>query len=270
MFEQARGVQIRRPERYVFEQTSMRGSSLPLRIAVSIVAILVAAVHIWRPDIKIDSITIVLLVIAVIPWTQPLLKSIELLGVKLELQELQEKVDVAKGAAESASQQAGLALSASSVSSSPSSRAAAAPLDILSLAREYNEIRSSQRSGDARTAAMTDVVRRMIQAVAGTETFNVNETLRDDDGGRRLLAYVFLYAKPDERHLVPLIESVTKKEDKPFGQYWGLQAIGRVLSRTETVPPQAAKMLRAYSTTIPPGTDRDYELRKLLQQLANR
>src|SRR5437588_113791 len=135
-------------------------SNRPLRASVSTLAVVVAAVHVWRPDVKIHSITLVLFVIAVLPWTQALLKSIQLLGVKLELQELQANVADTKGAAESASQQADLALSASTAN--PLASAKGMPRDeILALAREYNELRTVQRSGDARTAAMTDVVRRM-------------------------------------------------------------------------------------------------------------
>src|SRR5436190_18908230 len=87
--------------------------NMPIKIAVSALGVLAATVHLWKPDLRIDSITIVLLVIAALPWAQPLIKSIELLGVKLELQELQSQVAEAKGAAESANLQAGLALAAS-------------------------------------------------------------------------------------------------------------------------------------------------------------
>ena len=71
--------------------------NLTLRIVVSASALFIAAAHILRPDARIDSITIVLLVICALPWLQPLIKTIELLGVKLELQELQDKVAESQG-----------------------------------------------------------------------------------------------------------------------------------------------------------------------------
>jgi CheY-like chemotaxis protein len=83
-----------------------------LRIGVSLGALAIAVMHLWKPNLQIDSVTVVLLVIAVLPWVQPLIKSIELLGVKLELRELQNRVAEAQEAAEGASQQATLALAA--------------------------------------------------------------------------------------------------------------------------------------------------------------
>ena len=68
-----------------------------LRVVISAFALAAAGVHILMPTAKIDSITIILFVLAAIPWVQPLIKSIELLGVKLELQELQTKVAEARG-----------------------------------------------------------------------------------------------------------------------------------------------------------------------------
>jgi hypothetical protein len=244
--------------------------NLTLRIAVSALALLMAAIHVGRPDVRIDSITIVLLVICALPWLQPLIKSIELLGVKLELQELQDKVAEARGAAESASRQAGLALSSSNAPPAAlPPRVASATADsanIKALAAEYEQIRKTQHPGDVRTAAMTDVVRRMIEVARRTESFGVADALRDDSLGTRLFTYAYLYARPDAKFLLPLVESVTAKEDKPFGQYWGLQSIGRVMSGIASVPPEVRNKLQAFGARLPRGTDRDYEVRKLLRQ----
>lgn len=50
----------------------------------------IAAVHIIWPQLKIDSITLTLLIVAVVPWLAQLFKSLELPGGwKLEFQELQ-------------------------------------------------------------------------------------------------------------------------------------------------------------------------------------
>jgi hypothetical protein len=63
-----------------------------LRSVVSIVALAFALAHLFEPKYRIDQTTVVLLVICVLPWVQPLIKTIELFGVKLGLQELQSKV----------------------------------------------------------------------------------------------------------------------------------------------------------------------------------
>jgi hypothetical protein len=43
--------------------------------------------------------------------------------------------------------------------------------------------------------------------------------------GQRLFGYAYLYIRPDPKMLIPLIESVTGREDKPFGQYWAFTYI---------------------------------------------
>lgn len=62
-----------------------------LRIAVTIAALLLTIVHHYT-SFKLDPPTIVLLVVAALPWLYPLFKTIELLGVKVELRDLQKKV----------------------------------------------------------------------------------------------------------------------------------------------------------------------------------
>ncbi len=129
-------------------------SNTPLKVAITSIGLVTAAVHVWKPDLKIDSITIVLVVIAILPWLQPLIKSIELLGVKLELQELKAEVAEAKGAAASANLQAGFAVAASTASQTASGAlkldTARQASEVTQLAEEYVRIRNEQPSGDAR------------------------------------------------------------------------------------------------------------------------
>ena len=83
----------------------------------------------------------------------------------------------------------------------------------------------------------------------------------------RLSGYAYLYARPDTQKLPALVESVTN-EDRPFGQYWGLQSIAHVLPQAVPHVPSSVKAkLRAFAADVPPGSDRDYEVRKLLRQL---
>jgi len=68
-----------------------------LQIVISATALLIAIIHIIKPDLKIDAITLVLIGFAIIPWLAPLIKSIELPGGwKIEYQDLErtrQKVD---------------------------------------------------------------------------------------------------------------------------------------------------------------------------------
>ena len=243
--------------------------NLPLKIVVSAIGLLAAIVHVSKPDLRIDSVTIVLLIIAAIPWAQPLIKSIELLGVKLELQELHAKVAEAKGAAESASRQVGVALAVSTAPPQPDVLLDPQTVNnkIKTLADEYNNIRNTQKSGGQRTTAMTNVVSQMIEFARRKPPVDLNQLLSNENPGFRLFGYAFLYERPtNTEFLLPLVESVTRIEDKPFGQYWGLQAVKRVIPNAPLEAQSEAKArLSAFSTRIPAGTDRGYELRQILR-----
>jgi hypothetical protein len=66
------------------------GSLARLRQIITLGALLIALVHLLRPTIAIDGITLVLLVIALIPWLAPIFKSLEFPGGwKVEFQDLQ-------------------------------------------------------------------------------------------------------------------------------------------------------------------------------------
>lgn len=61
-----------------------------LRQTVTLCALLLAIAHLIWPNIAIDAITLALVVIAILPWLAPLVKSLELPGGwKVEFQELQ-------------------------------------------------------------------------------------------------------------------------------------------------------------------------------------
>ena len=67
-----------------------------LQIIISGGAILIAIAHIIWPSIKIDLITLALVVIAIIPWLAPLFKSLEFPGGwKIEFQDVQDAKDKA-------------------------------------------------------------------------------------------------------------------------------------------------------------------------------
>ncbi len=83
---------------------------------------------------------------------------------------------------------------------------------------------------------MTDVVRRMVDVAKSFDTFDIESALRDPDLGRRLFGYAYTFARPNPSQLETLVESVTRLERKPFGQYWGLQALGRVLPLASLIP----------------------------------
>jgi uncharacterized protein YecT (DUF1311 family)/thiamine pyrophosphokinase len=69
------------------------------QIFITVSAVLVGLIHLFFPDLKIDAIFITLIIIAIIPWLEPLLKSVELPGgLKVEFQDFKKLEDEAKKA----------------------------------------------------------------------------------------------------------------------------------------------------------------------------
>lgn len=84
------------------QSTDTKQESIPLkklRQLVSLGALLLALTHIIWPQLAIDSIALALIVIAILPWLAPLIKSLELPGGwKVEFQELQKAASRAESA----------------------------------------------------------------------------------------------------------------------------------------------------------------------------
>jgi hypothetical protein len=84
------------------QTTDMMPESIPLkrlRQVVSLGALLLAFAHIIWPQLAIDAIALALIVIAILPWLAPLVKSLELPGGwKVEFQELQKAASRAETA----------------------------------------------------------------------------------------------------------------------------------------------------------------------------
>ena len=51
-----------------------------IQVGISLSAIAIASIHIIRPDLSIDAITLALFIVAIIPWLAPLFKSLEFPG----------------------------------------------------------------------------------------------------------------------------------------------------------------------------------------------
>lgn len=62
-----------------------------MRVAITAIALLVAAIHLIWPGLKIDATTVALLAIAMIPWLGSVFRSIEVSGIgKVEYRDLEE------------------------------------------------------------------------------------------------------------------------------------------------------------------------------------
>ena len=251
-----------------------------LKVLISIAAVAIAVLHVAFPALAIDLVVLALFAVAVLPWLQPIFKSIKLPGgLEITLQDFAKKIDNATGAALSAERKADLAVSGLTTDN-PVERAASfaprgavgdsAATELRRLSAQYEDIRATQFAGDRRTQAMTEVVRRMIAIAPSLQDFDVGSALRSASLGERLAAYAFLYARPDPSRLAELVASVTRTETKPFGQYWGLQAIGRNIGSAD-VPAAVVEDLDRFANVVQKGTDRHYEVQRILRQIgANR
>lgn len=254
----------------------------PLLITVGCVAL--AVVRLARPDLTIDTITLVLIAIAAIPWLGNIIESFELPGgPKVTYRRLEQriaaqdkKIAQAQGAARSAEAQAGTALSGLAATPPPDRHGFATTRSESSrddLIAAYDELRRTQQPGSGRTAAMTDIVARMLP-FADSRDADITHGLTGD-GGARLAAYIALFAKPDPTYLDALVRSVSAPQPgntrrfvaQPFEQYWGLKAIRKTLESTNPgdVSPVTRDRLIELRDQIDPGTDRYFEASQLLK-----
>lgn len=137
------------------------------------------------------------------------------------------------------------------------------------LIREYNSIRENMKPGWSRTAEMGRIFRRMIELMPQLPDLDVGEYLTEKtDPGRRLLGYAYFFAYPKAELLPALVDSVVNIETKPFAQYWGILAIGKVLTENTAQKPDPVliERLRAFLAQLKPGTDRWKELKNILEQ----
>ncbi|MBN1642102.1 MAG: hypothetical protein JXA09_12785 [Anaerolineae bacterium] len=152
--------------------------------------------------------------------------------------------------------------------------APAEPPTLDELAAEYNEI-LQEPDGPTQTARLTGVLSRM-RAVARflTDGFDVSTHLKEDrDAGKRLAAYAYLCEQPQPAALQELVSTVTdpRRESQAFGQYWGIQAIERVTAHMRRhgspVPHSVVRALTGFRDRVGRGTDRQYEVARLLSRL---
>lgn len=140
--------------------------------------------------------------------------------------------------------------------------------EIERLIDQYNEIRFTTPSGGRRTAAMTKVANEMIETTKGRSDFDLTIYLTSDDAGRRLAGFSYLYANPDPQRIPDLIDALLA-EDKPFSQYWALQALRKLVETDPTkLGQRSITRLRAFLAQMTFSSDRKRALRSILDQYA--
>jgi hypothetical protein len=237
------------------------------QIAVSASAITVAVIHLSEPGWHVDSIVVTLLAIAVVPWLGDIFESIDTPFGGVKYRDLERRLDDVRGATESLERRAD-----TTESVGLAERGAQAHLATLEdLAAEYDDIRADRNltSGPLRTQKMTTLVGQMIAAATRGATIDHQDALAGASLGRRLAAYVSLYVNPEPSLMIPVVDSVVDREPKPFGQYWGLRSLRRLVEsgRPGIVDENTRRRLERYGRGLPVGSDRRHELDRVLEAL---
>jgi hypothetical protein len=136
------------------------------------------------------------------------------------------------------------------------------------LARQYDEARLKLPSSAERTRQMTAIVSQMISALTEVQPrdFDVTAHLASSDRGQRLAAYAYIYANPDPRRAQELVGALLA-EDKPFGQYWALRALSRLVEiNPAALDRNSVRDLERLQQRLGYGTDRWYQVREILNR----
>jgi hypothetical protein len=91
--------------------------------------------------------------------------------------------------------------------------------------------------------------------------------------GERLAAIAYAHQHPSAEEARPLVSALSKGkgEDTPFGQYWILRALRRIVETSpDAFDEDLSRLLRDYRQRLRPGTDRHYEVTQLLRDIARR
>ncbi|MFI6038511.1 hypothetical protein ACIBBD_31130 [Streptomyces sp. NPDC051315] len=242
-------------------------------------AIALAVAHVIWPDLKIDTITVLLLVAAAAPWLGEVFDSIELPGgPRLEYRRLESRIEAAEERTtrldqelDGAAATARVALAAAGSSNRPedTADARAEQAAMERLVSEYTRLRRSTPSGAARTGQQERIFAELLKVMPHIPAPDLGSMLASDDPGTRLAAYARLYAVPDATTFDLLVDAVLR-EELAFIKYWGFNVLGRAVDEVgaDQVPVGVVRRLRACLPELPPGSDRARSLQRVLTKLS--
>lgn len=250
--------------------------------AVTCAAVAAAVVHMVRPGLEVDGVTVVLLAVAVVPWLGDLFDSIELPGgTKLQYRRLAERVEAveersaeAGRTADDASRTARVALVTRSAEGTAAPGAftdtSAVPAgSVERLADEYARVREHTPRSPARTDRMEQIFADLVTATRQRDDFDAEAALTSPDPGVRLAAYARLYGRPDGELLNDLVRAVLGDEGIAFSMYWGLHAVVAVVDKTGAgrMRVEHVAALEACLERLPADSDRRIVLQRLLAKI---
>ena len=140
--------------------------------------------------------------------------------------------------------------------------------ELRRLAEEYNRIRLTMKSGHERTRRMGAVVAAMKAAHRKLPDIDLRQCLHSSDRGVRLAGFASLADEPDPRLTGDLVESLIDREDKPFGQWWGIVALGKQCEadRSALSSEMRRRLEEELRPRLSPTSDRAQELTRVLEK----
>lgn len=253
-----------------------------LRIFFSLVCLLVVVARAVHPGWFDDALDYIPVGLAALPWLGFFVSEVKLPGgIEAKLTEIEQKVQVAETKAEAAQKEAAetkVETRMLAVTPEPGAPAApgappaplkmSGPMEDDTLARHYNNIRSTRPSGSARTAAMTGVVRAMVAAAASDAGADYSARAAAADEGLRLTAAAWAVAHPDRAAPGPLIDALYAST-QPFVHYWLLMALDQIAQRQgqAVFSPAMTGRLGDFRPHAATGADRAYLLDSILRKL---
>lgn len=238
----------------------MAGKQQWVGVAVSAVAVAAAVVHVVRPDLKIDTITVVLLVVALLPWLGHLLDSIEMPGGwKVKYRTLEQRQDSVEQVATDATSTAQAAFGAAQTVDSPT-------MDTVRLlVEEYDRLWAlpRQRTGSAEFDRLFGA---MVAVVPKVPDFDPVRAFGAPADGARLTGYAYVYGRPDPARLTDVVAAAVE-ERSPVVQYWAIRTVAVVMEQTDVsaVPETVVAQLGALMERLPVHTSRHTRLAAVLQ-----
>lgn len=226
-----------------------------LGVAITGGAVALGVVHVIWPHLKIDSVTVVMVVIALVPWIGGIVQNIELPGgFKVGLREAQQAAAKAQTQADQAASTATAALSAATTRTGQS---------VTELANEYVRIRREVPSGPQRTSALDRLAGQLAVATSEDPSFDFNAEIKSAHPGLRLAALTYAYARPSAEMMEELV-GVAQAPDSSFEQYWAIRALLEVTSINSNISQEILDGLQQLYERLDPHTSRAAVMEQLL------
>jgi hypothetical protein len=241
------------------EGISVTGKHQWVGIGVTVVAVSAAAAHVIWPNLKIDTITVVLLVVALLPWLGHLLDSIEMPGGwKVKYRSLEQRQDSVEQVATDATSTAQAAFGAAQAVESPT-------MDTVRLlVEEYDRLWAlPHRTGSGEFDRLFGA---MVAVVPKVPDFDPAQAMRAPADGVRLTGHAYVYGRPDPARLSEVVDAAAD-ERSPVVQYWAIRTVAVLMEQIDVsaVPEAVVLRLRALMDRLPVDTSRHAQLAAVLQ-----